>query len=764
EHEFADRKWAATVAGRKEDWKITIALKQNKDAVDHEVRNAEEPKDIFRRTSRDDLVKRMKRRPQVSPGILPSQNIHARFASLQTMMEMPDVGVFEYLPNGKLIHANDAWYRLSGHPRGLPAHVEFSFMDLAYPDYQGSIMAAWNSLIQGNLVTFEMRWRARGSNADPQWVLSACVPVLDENQNVVTIAGNTIDINGQKKLQEVQRRQIQEALEAKRQQENFIDMTSHELRNPLSAIVQCADSVISTLQQLTSKELVSIHSQIEKVNDEIATCIENLQTIVSCSLHQKRIIDDVLTLSKLDSNLLLITPMRVQPALVVSEAMKMFDVECSQMQINLRLTEHEILKGFEWVMIDPSRMLQVLINLLTNAIKFTKDRETRNITVTLGGSWTRTVIEEGAMTFAKDTQPQLDICDKPEWGSGKKGYIWLRVDDTGCGMSNHEQTKLFERFTQASPRTHIKYGGSGLGLFISKSLAALQGGSIGVKSIPNAGSTFVFYVSPRIAQSAGYAIIDRQPRSTTRRTESGEEEAMKAASLNIPVVEDNLVNQNVLRKQLQKLGCNASVAGNGVEALKCLKSSVYWHGEHTERVPNGPTLHPKRNLDIVLMDIEMPVMDGLTCVRKIRAWETQGLLTSSPSRPALRHQPPPNPTSPLISFPNSTLPEQPEAQQRAKRLPILAVSANARSEQVEQALAAGMDDAISKPFRIPELWPRMRGLVPRCANLSNYSINDAFRLLVQDSHTCFASCHPICTGVLAFGNALTVSCRCGYLI
>lgn len=141
-------------------------------------------------------------------------------------------------------------------------------------------------------------------------------------------------------------------------------MTSHELRNPLSAVVQCADAVIGTLQELTPNQIASMQSEIEKVNVEIAMCIDSLQTIVSCSLHQKRVIDDVLTLSKLDSDLLLITPMRVQPAVVVSEAMKMFDVECSQMQISLEFREDESLKGFEWVMLDPSRLLQVLINLL----------------------------------------------------------------------------------------------------------------------------------------------------------------------------------------------------------------------------------------------------------------------------------------------------------------------------------------------------------------------------------------------------------------
>jgi signal transduction histidine kinase len=142
-------------------------------------------------------------------------------------------------------------------------------------------------------------------------------------------------------------------------------MTSHELRNPLSAVVQCADSVIATLSQLNPQQLNAKQEEVLKVKEQIMNCVDSLQTIISCSLHQKRVIDDVLTLSKLDSNLILITPMRVQPAVVVSEALKMFDVECSQMQISLKFQEDETMKGFEWVMLDPSRLLQVLINLLS---------------------------------------------------------------------------------------------------------------------------------------------------------------------------------------------------------------------------------------------------------------------------------------------------------------------------------------------------------------------------------------------------------------
>ncbi|CAI6337241.1 unnamed protein product [Periconia digitata] len=803
--------------------------------------------------SKEERMRRMERNqnPAVPLRALPKVNINARWESLQTMMEMSDVGVFEFDPCGKLVQANDAWYRLSNHPREMPAHVDFQFMDLAYP----VIMSAWNTLVQGSPVTFEMRWKARpGTNKPAQWILTSSVPVFDENRRLLSIAGNTIDINAQKTTQQeaqakvealeqarlsenkfaqfaqlapiaifihkpgmglqyvndkffelvgiqhispehidfarlvvdddyaqlkaewammmdkkklnqvqyrlkkewvnqeqvrsytwvqmssypelddegnvasimgtmfdisrfkwaesVQRQRIEEALEAKRQQENFIDMTSHELRNPLSAVVQCADSVISTLSTLTQDSSTIVHR--EKFNDDINTCIDSLHTIVSCSLHQKRIIDDVLTLSKLDSNLLLITPARVQPALVVSDAIKIFEAECRMLQLRLNFEEDESLKDFQWVMMDPSRLLQVLFNILSNAIKFTKGRENRSITVTLGGSFVPPSQEWQTVTFAQNNQLRDDICDEHEWGSGIKGFVWLKVHDTGCRMTQMEQARLFFKFSQATPRTHIKYGGSGLGLFISKSLVALQGGSIGVSSEPSVGSTFAFYVSVRIAEETERKSISHSYRRIPT-LESSTEEAMREAKVSVLIVEDNLVNQKVLGKQLKNMGCNVSVAGNGVEALDWLKQSTWWRGQGekarktdswTPDLPQTSVLN--QHLDIILMDVEMPVMDGLTCTRNIREYERQGLVSApQPNSESLLQSEPkssPHTRTPVLNFTDSV-----------PHIPIIAVSANARSEQISEFLSAGMDDVITKPFRIPELWPKIAGLVPRCS-------------------------------------------------
>lgn len=503
-------------------------------------------------------------------------------------------------------------------------------------------------------------------------------------------------------------------------------MTSHELRNPLSAVVQSADSIISTLQGLPVDALCSssLDKEFPKMKEDLKTSIEGLQTIVSCSLHQKRVIDDVLTLSKLDPSLILITPIPVQPAVVVLEAIKMFDLECNQMGIKLDFSEDEVCKDYDWVMLDPSRLIQILINLLyvylalqahdltfqrTNAIKFTKDCNERMISVRLGSSLKHPPDLRQAVRFMAEDDTKIDLLQRAEWGTGERIYIWLSVTDTGCGMTEDEQKKLFSRFSQATPRTHVKYGGSGLGLFISKSLASLQGGAIGVSSHANVGSTFAFYISARHAE-----------RSSSQRGQSrlgplqviSCEEAMKAASLNVLIVEDNVVNQKVLKKQLAKFGWNVSVAGDGNKALEWLKRSSYWQGDEPLENNAGTGDGSTNSLDVILMDIEMPIMDGLTCTRTIREYESNGLL-GLPQNPKTSSENFPRPPgTPLKSIHHRHA--SPLLTQKIKsRIPILGVSANARMEQINEAIEAGMDDTISKPFRIPDLWSKLCGILPK---------------------------------------------------
>lgn len=542
----------------------------------------------------------------------------------------------------------------------------------------------WAKLLSGLAVSFELRLKQQfvpennftnGETAEgSMWIIASAYPEVNEDGSVAGILGTLTDISIQKWNEGFQTRKLLEAVELKRQQENFIDMTSHEMRNPLSAIIQCADWIGTSLAEYggNSKNL--------SVPREMADgYIDAAQTIVLCAQHQKRIIDDILTLSKLDSDLLLITPVEVRPIQLIQSALKMFDSELYKSDMELRFSVDPSYTdlGVDWVKLDPSRLLQVLINLTTNAIKFTQTQSKRKISISIGASTDGPIVRNGIEYLPRSTSKR-DMSLNSDWGTGEMVYLYVEVEDTGRGLEDEERNVLFKRFHQASPRTHVQYGGSGLGLFISRELTELQGGQIGVSSKAGVGSTFAFYVRARRCQapdnidSPKVQIANLHPRSKVVTpaalarirdgkgvTTPGKVPPALVVPKHVLIVEDNIVNQKVLSKQLKSAGCIVSVANHGEEALAFLATSQFWKGHEQDG----------KELAIVLMDLEMPVMDGLTCVKKIRELQKEGTI--------VRH------------------------------IPVIAVTANARSEQIAVAKESGMDSVVTKPFRIPELLPEM---------------------------------------------------------
>jgi signal transduction histidine kinase len=309
-------------------------------------------------------------------------------------------------------------------------------------------------------------------------------------------------------------------VELKRQQENFIDITSHEMRNPLSAILQCADEISTTLSDFRATGSTTIAERI------VSDSIDAAQTIALCAQHQKRIVDDVLTLSKLDSAMLMVTPVDAQPLQVVQRALKMFEGEVQTAGIQMQFVLQDSFKklGIDWVKIDPSRVLQVLINLTTNAIKFTTTEETRTIKVILSASRERpSAYSSPRVSYFPMRAKRLDQTLGPDWGEGEEIYLEFAVEDTGRGLSPEELKVLFQRFQQASPRTHVQYGGSGLGLFISRELTELQGGEIGVSSESGKGSTFAFYVKCRRSKEPSEAVEGATGMSVARKPSNAKE-------------------------------------------------------------------------------------------------------------------------------------------------------------------------------------------------------------------------------------------------
>lgn len=620
------------------------------------------------------------------------------------MADLAPVGMFHIDVNGVLVYANNDYYKLTEHPRDVSSPM--SWYKVLHPEDHIIMDEYWARLLKGEEASFELRLKrpffaseiVGGEKVSGfTWIIAAAYAEKDSDGNVVGILGCITDISRQKWAEDFQNRRRLEAIELKRQQENFIDMTSHEMRNPLSAILQCADWISTSI----TTSAYDAYGLVSLTPDLVESYADAASTIMLCAQHQTRIIDDILTLSKLDSDLLVIAPIEVQPITVVETALKMFsgEMQKSDIQYYFKVKPSFTDLGINWVKLDPSRLLQVLINLITNAIKFTQSEEVREISLCIGASRDEPPPTEDIHYLPAGANCP-DITQEPAWGTGEQTYISISVSDTGRGLDDDERNLLFKRFSQTSPRTHVQYGGSGLGLFISKRLTEVQGGRIGVASKFGVGSTFAFYVRSRQcdppamplpgtpnsfkrATEQTRIITDKAlshmqnghlPRHTAVTSASAPQSELPTLSKlvlknppvttlpqdrHVLIVEDNLVNQKVLSKQLRSAGCIVHVANHGAEALTFLESSQFWHENATTGVP----------LSIILMDLEMPIMDGLTAVRHIRALQQEGKVIG--------------------------------------HVPVIAVTANARSEQMKAARAAGMDSVVTKPFRIAELIPEI---------------------------------------------------------
>ena len=553
-------------------------------------------------------------------------------------------------------------------------------MSVCFPDDLPKAMRKREEAInQRKTVEFRARLKKKWTGVDGRfqgqaWVSIMYLPEYDESGILSRIMSTCTDISHSQFSEHLQRKRLEEAIEAKRRTEAFIDITSHEIRNPLGATVHCADllqdsfvdmrKLVDTLAK-AGKNDESQQNTIARLQEHLTSGVDAVETILSCSMHQKRVTDDILSLSKLDSNLLQVSPSTVRATEMLDNVSNFFAVEAGREKIVLETQLDDSLKkcNIEWVVVDPGRITQVLVNLVTNALKFTKtSKNKRSVVVRLGAS--KGPPSDLSVKYAVVENPEIKA--QTTTSTNDTIYLWFSVTDSGCGMTEEEQTRMFNRFSQASPKTYNTYGGSGLGLFISKRLVELQGGQIGLASQVDIGSRFAFYVPARqTTRTTDLPKPELAIRAKTDTPPSAPAEATTASNEQIPsepsilVVEDNLVNQKVLQKQLTKLGYKVQIANHGQEALDYLTNTTAW------RQQDRAETKPLSDVHVILMDIEMPVMDGLTCSKRIRDLQT--------SRDIVKH------------------------------VPIIAVSANARAEQMKQALDAGVDGFITKPFRMPEL-------------------------------------------------------------
>jgi len=315
------------------------------------------------------------------------------------------------------------------------------------------------------------------------------------------------------------------------------------------------------------------------------------------------IINDILDFSKIEAGKLELEESTFQLTKLLEKLISIVNVDINKKGLNIEVHCSETLPDV--VVGDSLRLNQVLLNLVNNAIKFTTT---------------------GSINLHIETQQQHNA----------EITLEFRVCDTGIGLSPDQQENLFNAFTQADNSTTRKYGGTGLGLAISKRLVELMGGTIGVESTLGVGSTFYFTVQLKIGDHHNIALQDNHQTNTHYSAHLA-----KLDGSNILLVEDNHINQEVATELLNGLGISIDIANHGQEAID--------------------KLHRENTYDAILMDVQMPVMDGYKASRVIHN---------------------------LTQFTD---------------LPIIAMTANAMRGDREKCLEAGMNDYISKPIDLGEL-------------------------------------------------------------
>ena len=376
--------------------------------------------------------------------------------------------------------------------------------------------------------------------------------------------------------------QMMEFKQASENKSRFLSDMSHEIRNPLNGVLGMIDLLASSSLDTPQRAYLS-----------------SLQT---SSRTLRALINDVLDFSKIEAGQLETELIPFEMDDILDEVMEAFTplAKAKGVALHLQQTqEHTRYLG------DPHRLLQVLNNLVGNALKFT-----------LQGSVTVAVSARMLLT-------EQDLC-----------RLTVSVTDTGMGIQPEQQARLFDSFQQASASVSRHYGGSGLGLFISKQLVKLMGGEIYVSSQPGQGSTFGFSVDLQPSHSPALS-LDTEPQARLE----------PLAGARILVVDDDLTNQTLLQVWLEQVGAVVVCRANGQEALDELLKGDYF--------------------DAVLMDNAMPVMDGLTATRRIRQPQPQ----DSQAR-----------------------------QRYLAVLPIIGISGYAFSEDLAHCIQAGMTDSLTKPL------------------------------------------------------------------
>ncbi len=479
----------------------------------------------------------------------------------------------------QLMYGSGAWERLTG--TSIDQSLLMGWMRLVHPDDIRRVIVRYMRACRER-EEFHAEIRILGENGGYRWMHCHGVPVGSRAEERHAPAasqvhrakgrratdrvldgyiGSLMDITTQREQADALRQATAAAEQAALAKGQFLAMMSHELRTPLTALLGFAEVGLEPECPDTQR-------------------LECLRTVSRSGQHLLGVINDILDYSKIEAGLMPVVRERCDLVELLRGVGAVFAAACASKGVRLAVRLEP--GGATEITTDPQRLRQVLMNLTGNAVKFT---DSGSVTVTL----------------------QADAA---------RSEVRISVDDTGPGMSHEVRSRLFTPFTQGSSETSRTHGGTGLGLSISRKLAGLLGGSIDVDSSPGSGSTFWLTLPMHVADPVTESAIDVMegtfPRPTARPTIklAGAGPVVAAAAAPKPlagrrilIVEDGLDNQRLLQHILVRSGAAVELADNGLIAVDRLLS------------PTASQAAP----DAILMDMQMPVLDGYDATRRLRA-------------------------------------------------------------------------------------------------------------------------------------------------
>jgi two-component system, sensor histidine kinase len=497
-------------------------------------------------------------------------------------------------PDGRIDWVNDTFTRLMGYTaQDVVGHRPSDVLNFAEtdPDTVARIDAA-----RRDLTPCRVEVRNITKSGTPIWIETSMTPILNPD------GSHAMTINVERDITEARQRaeeltaahaRAQAAVEAK---SRFLATMSHEIRTPMNGVIGMAELLADS--KLNSEQ-----------REQVGTIIESGQALLV-------LINDILDLSKLQAGRMTLASDPLGVLATIRSVMRLMQPMAQAKGLTLRQPAADTLEIS--VMGDAGRLRQVLINLIGNAIKFTANGH-------------------------------VEVCVLRRKAPGGLAGFVLQVRDTGIGVPLDRQASIFDSFTQADNATTREYGGTGLGLTVSRLLAREMGGDVTMESRPGDGSCFsvalTLPLAKRPARNAPPARIPAKPVKTIQAP-------LDLSGLRILVAEDNRTNRLILRKLLVPLGVALTEAENGEDAVSAF----------CDQRP-----------DAILMDMQMPVMDGVTAIARIREIESK---TAQP------------------------------------RCPILMFTANGSAEDRAICRAAGADDFLTKPVLRSDLLAGLTSILP----------------------------------------------------